>query len=185
MSLTDTEIRNAKPRTKDYRLSDGEGLAILVGTKGQKWWRFRYFYRGTEKMLSLGVYPKVTLSNARKRRNEARELLEKEINPSENRKAQKATQADRSANSFEVVAREWFTKHSPGWSKSHSDRAISRLEGDVFPWIGENPISEIVPSELLKVMRRIEERGALETAHRVLQTGQPNEGIFSLTFCEP
>nr|VFJ69957.1 MAG: Integrase [Candidatus Kentron sp. FM] len=169
MSLTDTEIRNAKPRTKDYRLSDGEGLAISIGTKGQKWWRFRYFYRGTEKMLSLGVYPKVTLSDARKRRNEARELLEKGINPSENRKAQKSAQAERSANSFEAVAREWFAKHSPGWAKTHSSRVISRLERDVFPWMGGSPISGIMPPELLTVVRRIEERGALETAHRVLQ----------------
>nr|VFJ46349.1 MAG: Integrase [Candidatus Kentron sp. FM]VFK17875.1 MAG: Integrase [Candidatus Kentron sp. FM] len=120
-------------------------------------------------MLSLGVYPKVTLSDARKRRNEARELLEKGINPSENRKAQKSAQAERSANSFEAVAREWFAKHSPGWAKTHSSRVISRLERDVFPWMGGSPISGIMPPELLTVVRRIEERGALETAHRVLQ----------------
>nr|VFJ42645.1 MAG: Integrase [Candidatus Kentron sp. FM]VFJ43381.1 MAG: Integrase [Candidatus Kentron sp. FM]VFK05523.1 MAG: Integrase [Candidatus Kentron sp. FM] len=167
--LTDITTRSAKPGPKPFKLFDGEGLFLLVTPKGQKWWRLKYRYNGKEKMLSLGVYPKVGLKDARKRRDDARELLANGINPSENRKAQKLAQTERAANSFEVVAREWFAKYSPGWVPAHGQRVLQRLERDVFPWIGARPINDILSPELLTVIRRIEERGALQTAHRALQ----------------
>ena len=117
--------------------------------------------RGKEKRLSLGVYPDVSLKNARK-------LLANDIDPSENRKATKAAKVERAANSFEAVAREWYAKHSPNWSANHGDRIIRRLEHDIFPWIGGKPIADITAPQLLEVIRRIEQRSTLETAHRAL-----------------
>ena len=118
---------------------DGGGLYIEIAPRGGKWWRLKYRFTGKEKRLSLGVYPDVSLKDARERRNEARKLLANGIDPSENRKAQKSAKTERASNSFEVVAREWFTKHSVNWSASHSSRIIRRLERDIFPWIGGNP----------------------------------------------
>lgn len=168
MPLTDTAIRNAKAKAKLYKLFDERGLFLLVSPSGGKWWRLKYRFDGKEKLLSLGVYPDVSLKDARELRDEARKRLAKGIDPSQHRKAQNSARADRSANSFEVVAREWFAKYSPGWADTHSSRIISRLEGDVFPWIGGRPIAELIAPELLTVARRIEGRGALETAHRVM-----------------
>ena len=168
MPLTDTAIRNAKPAEKAKKLFDGGGLYLEVAPSGGKWWRLKYRFGGKEKRLSLGVYPDVSLKDARERRDEARKLLANEVDPSENRKAKKAAKLERAANSFEVVAREWFGKHSPNWSANHSDRIIRRLERDIFPWIGGKPIADITAPQLLEVIRRIEQRGALETAHRAL-----------------
>ena len=114
------------------------------------------------------MYPDVSLKDARDRRDAARRLLADGIDPSENRKAQKSARADRATNSFEVVAREWFAKYSATWAANHGDRIIRRLERDIFHWIGGRPIAEITAPELLTVVRRIESRGALETAHRAL-----------------
>ncbi len=147
---------------------DGGGLYLEVAPSGGKWWRFKYRFGGKEKRLSLGVYPDVSLKDARERRDDARKLLANSIDPGENRKAKKAAKVERAANSFEVIAREWYSKHSPNWSASHGDRIISRLERDIFPWIGGKPIAEITAPQLLEVIRRIEQRGALETAHRAL-----------------
>ena len=168
MSLSDTAIRNAKPSDKPKRMFDGGGLYLEVAPSGGKWWRLKYRFGGKEKRLSLGVYPDVSLKDARERRGEARKLLANGTDPSENRKAQRAATVDRAANSFEVVAREWFSKFSLNWSDNHSGKNIARLERDIFPWIGGKPIADIGAPELLKVIRRIEERGALDTAHRAL-----------------
>ena len=169
MPLTDTAIRNAKPAEKAKRLFDGGGLYLEVSPSGGKWWRLKYRFGGKEKRLSLGVYPDVSLKDAREQRDEARKLLANGTNPSENRKAKKAAKVERAANSFEVVAREWFAKYSPNWSANHADRIIRRLERDLFPWIGGKPIADVTPPQLLEVVRRIEKRGALETAHRALR----------------
>ena len=184
MALTDTAVRNAKPGTKPdkdeegksilvavdgpYKLFDERGLFLLVTPGGGKWWRLRYKFDGKEKLLSLGVYPDVGLKDARTRRDDARKLLADGIDPGEHRKAVKATKVERAANSFEVVAREWYGKFSPNWAEHHGDRIIRRFERDIFPWIGGRPIAEIKAPELLAVVRRIESRGALETAHRAL-----------------
>ena len=169
MPLTDTKIRTAKPADKPQRLFDGRGLYLEVSPNGGKWWRLKYRYGGKEKRLSLGVYPDVTLKDARQRRDEARKLLANGVDPSELRKAEKATSRENGANSFEVIAREWFDKHSANWMASHADRIIRRLERDIFPWLGGTPIADITAPKLLDVVRRIEQRGAVETAHRALQ----------------
>lgn len=168
MPLTDTAIRNAKPGEKPIKLFDERGLFLLVTPTGGKWWRFRFMFDGKEKLLSLGVYPDVSLKDARERRDEARKLVANGVNPSENRKIQKTARSDLIANCFEVVAREWFAKYSATWAKNHGDRIIRRFERDIFPWIGARPIVEINAPELLAAVRRIENRGALETAHRAL-----------------
>jgi len=168
MSLTDTATRNAKPGTTARKLADEKGLFLLVTPAGGKWWRFKYRFDGKEKLLSLGVYPDVSLKDARDRRDEARRLLADGIDPGMNRKAQKAARIERGANSFEVVAREWYAKHSAAWVGSHGNRILRRFERDIFPWIGGRPIAEVTAPELLAAVRRIESRGALETAHRAL-----------------
>lgn len=170
MPLTDTAIRNAKPSEKPIRLFDGGGLYIEVSPSGGKWWRLKYRFAGKEKRLSLGVYPEVGLKEARDRREEAKRLLGEGVDPSVERKAQKVATVERTASSFEVVAREWHAKYAPGWSKSNADKVIARLQNDVFPWLGGRPIAELKAPELLAVCRRVESRGALDTAHRVLQT---------------
>lgn len=168
--LTDTAIRNAKPKAKAFKMFDGGGLHLEVSPAGGKWWRLKYRYGGKEKRLSLGVYPDVTLKVARERRDEARKLLAHGIDPSQNRKSARSARAEREANSFEMVAREWFAKYSANWVKPHADRILRRLERDVFPRIGASPVAELSAPELLAVIRKIEDRGALETAHRTLGT---------------
>jgi len=166
--LTDTSIRNAKPGAKPVKLFDERGLFLIVTPAGGKWWRFRYKFDDKEKLLSLGVYPDVGLKDARQRRDDARKLLANGIDPGENRKAMKAVKQDRAANSFEVITREWYGKHAPNWAEHHGDRIIRRFERDIFPWIGGRTIADVTAPELLATMRSIENRGALETAHRAL-----------------
>lgn len=169
MTLTDAAIRRAKLGDKPIKLSDEKGLYLLIHPNGGKWWRFDYRFGDKRKTLSMGVYPDVGLKDARERRDQARKLLAQDIDPGENRKVQKAAKDERAENSFEVVAREWFAKHSPHWAKSHADKIIARLENDVFPWLGEKSIAEVKAFDLLGCLRRIEERGAVDTAHRALQ----------------
>lgn len=168
MPLTDSAIRNAKPKEKQYKMTDGSGLYLLVTPKGGKWWRLDYRFNGKRKTLSMGIYPDVSLKSARDKRDKARKQIADGIDPGELRKATKASQSD--ANGFEAVAREWWGKHEPNWSQTHSSRILLRLEKDVFPWIGNRPIGEITAPELLTVLRRIENRGAVETAHRIHQS---------------
>ena len=168
MPLTDVAVRNAKPGPKTVRLRDERGLYLEISPKGGKWWRFRYMLKGKANMLSLGVYPDISLKDARIRRDEARKLLANGIDPGQVRKAQKA-EAIEDSNTFEKVAREWFAKFRLTWTASHGDRIMRRFEKDIFPWIGARPIKEILAPELLTTVRRIEARGAIETAHRALQ----------------
>ncbi len=169
MPLTDAAVRNAKPRERPFKLFDGRGLYLEVAPSGGKWWRFKYRIDGKEKRISLGVYPDVSLKEARERREAARKLVAAGVDPSEARKAERLARREVRANSFETVAREWFAKRSSVWSEGHARRIIRRLERDVFPYIGLRPVGEISAPELLKVLRRIENRGAVETAHRALQ----------------
>ena len=177
MALSDLAIRGAKPgvtpkgqvTNKAYKLSDAQGLYLEVAPSGGKWWRLKYRFEGKEKRLSLGVYPDVGLKEARERRDEARKLLANHIDPSENRKAAKASRGEDPTNGFEVIAREWFQKLSSHWTEKHGEKIIRRLERDIFPWLGALPISSIKAPMLLSALRRIEERGAVETAHRALQ----------------
>lgn len=168
MPLNAAKLRNIKITDKTQRLYDEKGLYLEVTPKGKTWWRFKYRFNDKEKRISLGVFPDVLLGAAREKRDEARKLIANGIDPSEHRKVMKNVELERSANSFEVVVREWFLKHSSNWVKSHAEKIIQRFERDIFPWIGATPISEVTPPILLSVIRRIEERGALETAHRAL-----------------
>lgn len=167
MPLTDTAIRRAKPQAKAVKLFDGGGLYLEVNPAGGKWWRWKYRFGGKENRLSLGVYPDVSLKAAREKRDTARQQLAAGIDPGQARRAEKLAQAG--AESFEAIAREWHAKFSPGWVASHGDRILKRLEKNLFPWIGKRLIAEIKAPELLAVLRRIESRGALETAHRAMQ----------------
>jgi integrase len=166
MSLTNTAIRNAKPSTKNRKLFDERGLYLEIAPTGGRWWRLKYRFGNKEKRLALGVYPDVSLMDARDRRDAARKLLANGVDPGENRKAQKLAQEERATNSFEAVAREWFTKYSKNWAESHRVKLLRLFDRDIFPWIGNRPIAEITAPDLLLVIRRIEARGALETAHR-------------------
>ena len=168
MPLTDTTIRNTKPGDKPAKLFDERGLFLLVTPGGGKWWRLKYRFEGKEKLLSLGTYPDVSLKDARERRDNARKQLADGIDPSHSRKASKSTRLEQVANSFELVSREWYEKHSPNWVDAHGSRIIRRLERDIFPHIGSKPVADITAPELLQVVRKIEARGALETAHRAL-----------------
>jgi integrase len=134
---------------------------------GGKWWRFRYRFDGKHKLLSLGTYPAVSLKQARAKRDEMRQHIAAGTDPSAVRKAAKTRRS--SANSLEAVAREWFAKFAPTWAPAHAVRLMQCLERDVFPWIGTRSVGEINAPELLTVLRRIESRGALDTAHRVHQ----------------
>jgi len=166
MPLTSTSVRNTKPEAKQRKLFDERGLFLLVKPNGGKLWRFKYRFDGKEKLLSLGVYPDISLKDARERRDDARKLVANGVDPSENRKAEKLARGG--GNCFEVVAREWYAKYSTNWSADHGGRIIRRLERDIFPWIGGKPIAGVTAPELLSVIQRIEKRGALETAHRAL-----------------
>jgi integrase len=168
MSLTDIAVQKAKPGPKTIKLYDEHGLYLEVAPSGGKWWRLKFRFGGKEKRLSLGVYPTVGLKKARERRDAARELLDDGVDPSAHRKAQKLATADRAANSFEVVAREWHAKRTVNLDDEYGDNILKRLENDVFPWIGGRPVCDLTPPELLTTIRRIENRGAVETAHRVL-----------------
>jgi len=177
---TDLILKRVQPQASTVRISDGDGLYILVKPSGAKWWRFDYSFAGKRKTVSLGVYPDTSLAVARRKAEEAREFVAEGKDPSDIRKSAKAVLTvqreaeDREfaglppVDSFEHVAREWFGKHSVNWSETHSSKIIRRLEVDVFPWLGRKEIGEIEPPELLNAMRRIENRGALETAHRAL-----------------
>jgi integrase len=169
MPLSDTKIRKIKPTGKPYKVADEKGLHLLVSPSGGKLWRMKYRFDGKEKLLSFGAYPDVPLVRAREKRDEARSLIADGVDPADNKRAQKAAKADRAANSFEIIAREWFEARKDKWAPSHSGRLIKRLQNDVFPWIGGRPIAEITAPEILSVMKRIEGRGTLDTAHRVHQ----------------
>ncbi|WP_075257042.1 tyrosine-type recombinase/integrase [Herbaspirillum camelliae] len=166
--LKDLQVKNAKPKDKSYKLADGGGLYLLVTPTGSKGWRLKYLFLGKEKLISLGTYPEVSLQEARKRRDSNKELVSDGVDPSDNRKAAKLAGVERAANNFEAIAREWLAKHKEEWAKTHYEKIVGRLENDVFPYLGKKPISGITTSELLSVIRKIESRGVLETAHRAL-----------------
>ena len=167
MKLTDTAVRKAKPEAKPYKMTDGGGMYLFVHSNGGKYWRMDYRFAGKQKTLALGVYPAVTLVDARERREKARKLLANDIDPGSAKKAQKAAGLALAENSFEIVGREWLIKFSKNWKESHIRTITGRLENDVYPWLGTRPIGEINAPELLTVLRRIESRGALSTAHTV------------------
>ncbi|HLB42553.1 MAG TPA: integrase arm-type DNA-binding domain-containing protein [Gammaproteobacteria bacterium] len=169
MALKEMIVRNAKPREKAYKLADEKGLYLFIKPNGSKAWRLKYRFLGKEKTLSIGLYPDVSLSEARNARDNARKKLADKIDPGLAKQVSKRSAKEAAENSFEVIAREWYIKFSTKWSPSHGERILRRLEKDIFPWIGKRPVNEITAPELLNVLRRMESRGAIETAHRAHQ----------------
>jgi len=167
--LTDTTIKKAKliaDGSKPHKLTDGGGLYLLINQKG-KYWRYNYRFNGKFKTLALGIYPELGLKEARIIHDAAHRKVRDNIDPSAQKKIQKSSYKKLRENTFEIIAREWFTEFKDTWVESHAKRLIFRLENDVFPWMGERPIHEIEPPEILDLMRRVQSRGALESAHRV------------------
>lgn len=171
MALTDTKIRQSKPKDKLYKLSDGAGLFLQIQPSGAKYWRLAYRYGGKQKTLALGVYPDISLSEAREKRVEARKVLEKGIDPANvmSKRVRKRREVTNTENSFEAIAREWHEHQKGGWSDSHAARVLNSLEKEAFPDLGSIPIQDLTAPMVLAVLRKIERRGALEVASRVLQ----------------
>lgn len=169
MTLTAKQIENAKPAAKPQRLWDSGGLYIELSPAGGKWWRWKYRFAGKEKRLSFGTFPDVSIREARDARDDARKLLAAGNDPSEQRKAEKREAAGRAVNSFEAVAREWYAKQAHTWVSSHASDVLRRLESNLFAEIGDTPIADLTAPDLLAAVRHIEERGAHDLAHRVLQ----------------
>ncbi|HIG8364392.1 TPA: tyrosine-type recombinase/integrase [Klebsiella oxytoca] len=167
MALSDVKVRSAKPEAKAYKLTDGEGMVLLVHPNGSKYWRLRYRFGGKEKMLALGKYPEVSLADARARRDEARRLLANGVDPSENKKAVKVEQ-EQEAITFEVIAREWHASNQK-WSTSHSARVLKSLEDNLFAAIGKRNIAELKTRDLLVPIKAVESSGRLEVAARLQQ----------------
>lgn len=171
--LTEVQIKNAKAREKPYRLYDERGMYLeirpAVNPKKGKMFCLKFKLAGRERYMSLGTYPETSLKEARRLRDEYRKLVKSGIDPIEHRRAAKVSVSRLGANAFEGVAREWYLRFSPNWSASHSKTVIRRLEADLIPWLKHRSVSEITATELLAVLRKVEERGALETAHRELQ----------------
>jgi integrase len=165
--LSELQVKNAKPKKIDYKISDGYGLHLFVTSTGGKLWRYQYRYEGKQKLLSFGAYPITTLAEARHRRDEARKLLANEVDPGAVKKAKKASQGELDSNTFEVIAREWHEKFAHTWVASHAQHKLERLEKTTFPWIGNRPITELKATDVLVVLRQLETRGILDTAHRV------------------
>jgi len=165
MPLTDRSIRALKPGPKPRKVSDGAGLYVLVHPNGGRYWRLKYRIDGKEKLLSLGTFPDVGLAQARTRRDEARRQLADGIDPGAVRKAERGGERD----SLEAVAVEWLEKQTPGWAPGHAQRVRGRIEADVLPVLGHRPVSELGAPEILAALRRVVDRGAIETAHRELQ----------------
>ncbi|SFN45482.1 Integrase [Formivibrio citricus] len=168
--LTDVQCRTVKPANKDLSLFDGNGLFLLIKANGSKLWRFKYTRpNGKAGMLSFGEYPVTGLADARKKRDAARELLATGTDPSDQRKQDKIGNQEKFANTFEIIAREWHKTKRARWSDDHADRILDSLEKDVFAEMGKLPVTEISAPIILRVIKKIEKRGAVETAARVLQ----------------
>ena len=167
MPLTDTAVRNAKPSDRPFKLPDEKGLFLLVHPNGSKYWRHKYRHLGKEKLLSYGVYPEVSLKEARESRDKARKLLAAGIDPGDHKKATKAAQLEQASNSFEIIAREWMEKRRDTVEPAQCAKTLSRMENDVFPWIGKKPVTAITSPEVLSVLKRIDDRGSRYTARRV------------------
>lgn len=177
MPLTDPAVRTAKPAEKPYRLADGGGLYLEVYPNGSKYWRLKYRHAGKEKRIAMGVYPGVSLKDARELRDAAKALLLTGANPADTMTKREKTRAARlkTENSFEALAREWHEAMASRWKPVHADKVLSSLEAEAFPSLGNRPIAEITAPEVLDVLRSIERRGALDTASR---TAQRLAGIF-------
>ena len=167
MPLANTRVNNAKPKQKPYKLFDEKGLFLIVTPKGGKWWRFKYQLNGKEKTLSLGTYPDTSLKQARDQRDDARRLVANDTDPSTERKKQKNEALG--LNSFEVVGREWHKQQELIWTERHSNSILRRIEKDIFPKLGDKDVAKISSSDVLDCLRKVEKRGSLDMAKRLLE----------------
>src|SRR5271166_1054822 len=170
--LTEIAVRRASPVLgKNRKLFDEDGMYVLIAPTGSKYFRLKYYFGGKERLFALGVYPTVSLKEARARRDKARKLLAAGIDPGAERRAEKerAKPTPATGDTFEAVAREWLAKQTPGWAPSHAATTIARLEHHVFPMLGERPVGAIEAPEILKVLRAVEASGKIESAYRVRQ----------------
>ena len=170
MKLTTKQCENAKAKEKVYRLADGKGLNLEIRPKGGKYWRMRYRYLGKAKMLALGVFPEISLKDARDRCEDARRLLSENIDPSAQKKEIKRLAKENADNSYEAIAREWHENKRRSWSERHAKTVLNRLQKDIFPEIGHLPIADVAPSQLLAAVKKMQARGAYEPAWRMKQT---------------
>ncbi|RQN35026.1 tyrosine-type recombinase/integrase [Paraburkholderia tropica] len=167
MALTELAVRNTKPTDKQQKLFDGGGLFLLITPAGGRRWVLKYRFNGKEKSLALGTYPEVSLSEARKRRETARQKLADGTDPGETKKAEKRAAKLAAGNSFEAVARAWMKERQSYVEAAQHEKTLSRFVNDIFPWIGRRPISELEAPEILDVLKRIDSRGARYTSHRI------------------
>lgn len=165
MATTDTVIRSAKYTDKSYKIADEKGMYILINSSG-KYFRLDYRFAGKRQTLALGVYPEMTLKQAREKRDEAKKQINNGVNPADYKKMAKYNLCSEVKDTFLTVSEEWFIKNKPKWEESHAKRKWRALEKDIFPYIGNRPVKQITASELLSVVRKIEERGKIDTAHR-------------------
>jgi integrase len=177
MPLTDTKIKNTKAKEKDLLLTDRDGLYLAVKKSGSKIWRYRKLMKGKPIMLSIGPYPEISLADARATCLEYNKMVVQGIHP--------RAELEQDSGTFETVAREWHAKKSTTWSEGHAVRIMRGLESNIFPWLGSTPINSITPPALLKVIKRIEARGTIETAHRDLSVcGQIFRFGVASGYCE-
>jgi integrase len=169
MALSDSKIKTIKPTDKQFKLADERGLFILVRPTGSKLWRFKYRIGGKEKLLSFGTYPEVSLADAREKRDQARKVIAAGGDPSVMLKANKAGKKESNANSFESITRIWLKNYSANLSTATSEKNLRLFQRDIFPWIGDKPIADLKPKDILDAARRIEARGAVDTAKRAIQ----------------
>jgi integrase len=167
-ALTATQVKNARPEEKRYKLFDGGGLYLEVAPTGSRIWRLKYRQpNGKENRLTFGPYPEITLQEAREKRLEARRLIFGGVDPAEQRNAAKRRAVEEAANTFEKIAREWHANKVPTWSDRTAKNMIQRLQADIFPEIGDRPITELKHRDIIATLRKIEQRGAAEIAHRM------------------
>ena len=170
MPLTDVKARNTKPQPRPIKVFDGGGLFLLVQPNGGKCWRYKYRFSGKEKLLALGSYPDVSLEEARDRHRKARKDLAAGNDPGEIKKETKRLDKLKSGNTFEAIAREWHDHRKHNWTPKHAQQIMTRMEANLFPRLGNRPITDITAPDLLTVARTIEGRGAFDIAHRSIQT---------------
>ncbi|EPL8095023.1 tyrosine-type recombinase/integrase [Morganella morganii] len=169
MALTDVKVRTAKPADKGYKLTDGEGMHLYVHSNGSKYWRLQYRFDGKQKTLALGVYPEISLADARQRRDEAKRQIANNIDPSEQKKLEKVERKSAVNNTFQAVTLEWHEYKKPNWSKGYAEDLMESFENDIFPDLGKRPIAEIKPLEVLSTLRKLEKRGVLDKLRKIRQ----------------
>ena len=176
MKLTARQVDTSKPKDKPYKLSDGGGLYLLVNPNGSRYWRLKYRIAGKEKLLALGVYPDITLAEARQKRADAKKVLAAGGEPGQEKQEEKQAKEQAVANSFERLAMEWHAHKSTSWSEGYAEHLLMYLKKDIFPFIGQKAITDISQVEMLNVLRKMEQRGVLD---KLKKTRQACRQIFT------